>query len=75
MSRLVSRDPFARTEILSHRFYDERESATCAFCGQRKVTKNGRHYLYRFVHETDGGRRSSPTHMFCGVDCFRAYNA
>jgi nitrate reductase beta subunit len=68
----VSRDPFSRTEI--HR---ELEyccgNETCSFCGNVKVTKGGRRYLYAYRVETDGGRRAPIAGKFCSISCLRAY--
>ena len=74
MSRLVSRDPFARTEL--HR---EKVPGECAECGQwagrlrDEAGARGGGYVYRYWVESDGGRRAEVPGLFCGEDCRRAY--
>lgn len=77
MSRLISRDPFARTEL--HRTTVTVEWATCKNCGSvNKPTGSRGQYigrkLFRYHTEHDGGRRDDHPGLFCSVGCFRCYN-
>ena len=68
MSRLISRDPFARTELHSEVAVSRHNKTKgCAWCAS-----HGRHY--RYWTETDGGRRVGHDGTFCSVSCFRSYN-
>lgn len=69
MSRLISRDPFARTEL--HRRAERAISALfgCDWCGQFRR----QYFLYRYYTETDGGCTHIDPNMFCSLDCRRAY--
>lgn len=67
MSRLISRDPFARTEL--HRvlcYNDKNAERDCDNCG-----RTGR--LYRYETQHDGGSCDKHTGRFCSVGCFRSY--
>jgi len=68
---IVSRDPFARSEIHKKREYG---NATCRWCGNVKVTPSGRKFLYQYRVESDGGRKSDVTGLFDSVDCMRTYH-
>lgn len=68
MSRLISRDPFAREEV-------RREAVTatlqgCRWCGGTSGQRN----LYRYHVESDGGRRSTVPGLFCSISCMRSYH-
>jgi len=72
MSRLVSRDPFAREELHVERVHDP--ATTCTWCGGiRMTTNNGINWLYRFWVETDGGRKYVDKQLFCSRDCRNCY--
>lgn len=69
MSRLISRDPFARTEL--HSYVIQPKGGTvcsCQNCGQ-----TGR--LYQYVTETDDGRKHYHPRLFCSVGCFRSHSS
>lgn len=66
MSALISRDPFARTEL--HREI-VRTPGRCAWCGQPRPR------LFRYRTETDGGRRFDHTGLFCSKACHDDYHA
>jgi hypothetical protein len=69
---LVSRDPFARTELHRERVYVT--SAACDWCGGICRTKSGRHYLWQYRFETDGGRKYTSERKFCCKSCHDAYH-
>lgn len=69
MSRLVSRDPFARQEI--HRETIAARAGGCAWCGN--LAGNKRLFAYRV--ESDGGRRSDIRGAFCSISCMRSYHS
>ena len=72
MSRLVSRDPFAREELHVERVHDS--AATCTWCGGIRITaNNGINWLYQFWVETDGGRKYIDTDLFCSRECRKNY--
>lgn len=64
MSRLISRDPFARTEL--HRA--SVGTGSCKWCGSHKR-------LDHYWTESDGGRKFAHPGLFCSVSCFRSYNS
>lgn len=72
MSTLISRDPFARTELHRTRHYVQ--ASTCAWCGQVKQTPKGAKYLYAYDVQSDGGRRSMVSRFFCSVGCMRSFH-
>ena len=79
MSRLISRDPFAREEL--HR--ETIRMAGCAQCGNSRELRNGgpralitgRKFLYRYFVESDSGRRAYISGAFCSIGCMRAYRS
>lgn len=66
---LVSRDPFARTELhrqtIDNRTRPRQES--CKWCGQMPRR------LHCYHTEHDGGRRDQHIGFFCNVGCMRSY--
>lgn len=73
MSRMIARDPFARTEL--HRENMSVGATTsCSWCGGGKMTQGGHRLLYRYFTESDGGRTYNHPGLFCGVGCFRSYH-
>ncbi len=75
MARLVSRDPFARTELHSTREYDLPSNRGCTWCGRMLHTPKGRPYLYRYETESDDGRSYGKGGPFCSVSCARTYES
>ena len=75
MSRLICRDPFAREEIHSERFYSTHGNK-CGWCGSEKATPKGRKYLYQYWIEKDSqnGRRNEIRGLFCSASCMRSYH-
>lgn len=65
---MISRDPFARQEL--HR---ETVATTegCSWCGNKP--RSGKK-LFRYLTETDSGRKSPHKGLFCGKDCHDAYH-
>lgn len=72
MSRLISHDPFARTEIHSSRVYIS-SGQTCSWCGQVNKTPKGRAFLNSYGIEYDSGRKNTHPKLFCSISCFRDY--
>lgn len=70
---LINRDPFARAELHKRNEY----GASCAECGNQRVTKTGRRYAFRYRTEFDSiaGRASEDSRAFCSIACRRAYGA
>lgn len=64
MSRLVSRDPFARTELHSRVYSKEIE---CSWCGTVRRT-------FEYWTETDGGRAAEHKGVFCCKSCHDSYH-
>lgn len=73
MSRLVGRDPFARTELISERVYVQ-AAKTCGWCGQVKRTPNGSPFLFAYTQESGGGRSDRVPGLFCSVGCMRSFH-
>jgi hypothetical protein len=72
MSRLVSRDSFARQELHVERVY--RPAVTCTWCGGiRIIAQSGVNWLYRFWVETDEGQKYIDEQLFCSRDCRNCY--
>jgi len=69
---LISRDPFARTEL--HRRREYVECATCAWCGHVHRTPKSRGYLNRYRIETDAGRSHEIPRLFCSKACMETYH-
>lgn len=66
---LISRDPFARTEL--HRtFVRPTGDETCDNCGGL----NGRGGLFEYHTETDGGRTYPHRGLFCSKSCHDSYH-
>ena len=70
MSRLISRDPFARQEL--HRETIDAQGQTCSWCGN--VAKGKKLFVY--YTERDSIRPNRRTHngAFCCKSCFNDYN-
>jgi hypothetical protein len=74
MSRLISRDPFARQELHRTRVPVLRtDGRSCAECGTLRSSDGPWGYLYRYSVQTDGGRTYEDTKLFCSVGCRRSY--
>jgi hypothetical protein len=69
MSRLISRDPFARSEL--HRDTIDAQGQTCSWCGQ--TAKGNKLFVYRT--ERDGIANQTRTHngQFCSKSCHDVY--
>ena len=71
---LVSRDPFARTEL--HRRLECRHGEGCDWCGGRRQHKGVTTWnLFRYYTETDSGRRHEHKGLFCCKSCHDAYHS
>ncbi|WP_024517005.1 hypothetical protein [Bradyrhizobium sp. Tv2a-2] len=73
MSRLISRDPFARQELHSFRVYVN-AIGSCKWCGSTRATKTGRRYLNGYYIENDAGRRDDHLGLFCSKSCHDDYH-
>ena len=72
MSRLVSRNPFARQELHASRVHDV--TSTCQWCGEIRVTvRSGTKWLYQYWMHTDEGRTYMDEHLFCSRECRTIY--
>jgi hypothetical protein len=76
----ISRDPFAREEL--HSSTVEVTAESCAWCGQRRcpgarrrtlAAQQLRYFLYRYRVESDGGRVSQDSQLFCSKGCRTTY--
>ena len=71
MSRQISRDPFARTELHSETVdYLGAGRTGCWYCDGL----NGYGKLFQYRQESDGGRVSHIQGKFCSITCMRAYH-
>ena len=69
MSRLISRDAFARTELHKHaRIAKGTVGYSCDWCGSEGKG------LWQFSTKTDGGRTFLHKGLTCSVSCFRSYS-
>lgn len=69
---LVSRDPFARTEV--HRRLEVGHDG-CSNCGGYRSWKGIKTWnLFRYSTETDGGRRMDHSGLFCSKSCHDIYH-
>lgn len=68
MSRTISRDSFARTELV--RVTLGGCITGCDWCGTLPPSRN----LYEYATQSDGGRREPISGRFCSVGCMRAYH-
>lgn len=70
---LVSRDPYARTEL--HRFKTVSHTG-CDNCGCKRTWK-GRptSVLFRYETQSDGGRTNRHKGSFCSKSCHDAYHS
>lgn len=81
MTTLISRDPFARTEL--HRAHVYKSDyynnggifLNCRWCGNVKTTPKGRGFLFQYSQESDGGSKSNIPGLFCSIDCMRSYHS
>jgi hypothetical protein len=71
MSRLLSRDPFARQEL--HRETIDAMGTTCSWCGN--VAKGNKLFVY--YTERDGIKPNRRTHngAFCSKSCHDDYHS
>lgn len=68
MSRLVSRDPFARTALYKESV-GHQHGRKCDWCGRETMR------LYRFRTESDGGRKNTHKGLFCSKSCHDDYHS
>lgn len=77
MTRMLTRDPFARATLMRERLYvtECTSTRTCAWCDNVKHTKNGRAYLFFYWWESDSTMRRwvHTRRPFCSVSCWRSF--
>ncbi len=72
--RTISRDPFARTELVRERVYWP-DPLHCPYCGTIPETpKTGDRYLYRYGTAHDAGRTDWHRGLYCSKGCHDAYH-
>lgn len=72
MSRLVTRNPFARQELHASRVHDV--ASTCHWCGGERLTaRSDTKWLYQYWVETDEGRTYMDEYLFCSRQCRTIY--
>ena len=69
---LISRDPFARTEL--HREVTDNMS-DCDNCGQQRTKSTKVLGLFQYRTESDGGRVNVHKGLFCSKGCHDAYHS
>jgi len=70
---LISRDPFARTELHRDKIRPAEVSyakQSCDWCGNER----GDGSMFRYQIEHDGGRVERIRGRFCSVGCMRSYH-
>ena len=75
MSRLVSRNPFARQELHAERVHCP--TVTCTWCGGMRINaRSGVNWLYQFWVETDSirGEKHVDEKLFCSRGCRDTYS-
>lgn len=71
-SRMIRRDPFARTEL--HRIVVHTD-AGCSWCGGLRYNpKGGARTLFVYETQSDGGRNSTHKGRFCSISCHDSYH-
>jgi hypothetical protein len=73
MSVMISRDPFARTELHRIRIYTDQTCKNCG-CDPMRTAKGGR-FLFSYETQTDGGRKRIHNGLFCSKGCHDAYHS
>lgn len=71
--RVISRDPYARTELVRERTYWP-DPLYCAFCGTIHETPKGDRYLYQYGTAHDGGRTDWHRGAYCSKSCHDAFH-
>lgn len=72
MSRLISRDPFARQEL--HREAVLAPAHSCDWCGSYRGKTADTNKMFRYSTETDGGRKFEHRGLFCSISCHNSYH-
>ena len=78
----VSRDSFARLDVVREAVTVGIAGPTCAWCGSggKHLAPNAKNgvddprRLWRYGIWEDGGRRSWQAELFCCISCMRAYH-
>jgi hypothetical protein len=68
---MISRDPFARTEVHRTMIYHTTRNYACDWCGQAPRA----HRLFQYYTESDDGRRSYHKGHFCCKPCHDSYHS
>lgn len=78
MSRLISRDPYARTELHRERQYFFSSGHSCDNCGSSAlfISNQKGYFLYRYYQEEDRihSRKDYIKGHFCSIACMRSYH-
>lgn len=75
MSRLISHDPFSRTEF--HRTnWNPDAHETCFECRGLRYSPSGKPYLFKYYTESDdhGGYKHWHSGLFCSIQCHNSYH-
>jgi hypothetical protein len=72
MARLVTRDPFARSELHAARVHNP--TSTCEWCGSTRETPRGTRWLYQYTLEHDDGSSYDYADLYCSRGCFEDYH-
>ena len=71
----IARDSFARETLVRKTLHSA--TASCAWCGQRRIVRGKPAALFCYAVERDGSTsswRPSYSRPFCSVSCYRAYS-
>ena len=69
MTTLISRDPFARTELHRARVTEDYPGILhCLWCGNVKTTPKGNRFLFQYSQESDGGTKNTIPGLFCSIE-------
>lgn len=72
----VSRDPFARTELVRRQIsIDHSIDRSCSWCGAVRHGRGGHKYLSIYATQSDGGRTSEHKGAFCCKSCHDSYHS
>jgi hypothetical protein len=66
----ISRDPFAREDVIRRVHHTVQD---CDFCGQYRTRKGKKQPPFEYGCWPDGGKTSWDGHVFCSLACRKAY--
>lgn len=71
----ISRDPFARQEIVRKRVHNATFVKGCYWCGRLRHTPSGDVVMFQYGTQDDAsGRINWHTGYFCSIGCHNAYH-